>query len=204
MKEKYYDELLNIKTVGDQNGFNESFHYHRYEPTPYHDLERLFHQYKLASDDCIVDFGCGKGRLNFYINYMFNASVVGIEMNENFYQEAIENRERYIEKTGRSIEKIHFQCCLAEEYIITPLNNRFYFFNPFSIQIFMNVINNILMSVEKYDRKIELILYYGSDDYIYFLENQTAFELKEEIILEEKYEQNPRERFLIYHLPYQW
>jgi len=203
MKEKYYDELLNIKTVGEQEGFNQSFHYHRYEPTPYSDLEKLFKQYKLKSNDCVVDFGCGKGRLNFFINYLFDASVVGIEMNEEFYQDAIENRELYIKKTGRSIENIQFHCCLAEEYKITPLDNRFYFFNPFSIQIFMNVIKNILISVENYERKIELILYYGSEDYIYFLENQTAFELKEEIILEGKYEQNSRERFLIYHLIYQ-
>ncbi|MBP0726472.1 methyltransferase [Bacillus sp. RG28] len=202
MKEKYYDELLNIKTVGEQEGFNQSFHYHRYEPTPYSDLEKLFKQYKLNSNDCVVDFGCGKGRLNFFINYLFDSSVVGIEMNEEFYQEAIENRERYIEKMGRSIDNIQFHCCLAEEYKITHLDNRFYFFNPFSIQIFMNVINNILISVENYERKIELIVYYGSEDYIYFLENQTAFELKEEIILEGKYEQNPRERFLIYQLNY--
>ena len=84
MKEKYYDELLNIKTEGEQVGFNESLHYHRYEPTPYVALEILFKQYELKSTDRIVDFGCGKGRLNFYIHYLFNSSVIGIEMNETF------------------------------------------------------------------------------------------------------------------------
>jgi hypothetical protein len=34
MNEQYYDALLNIKTTGEQKGFNDSFHYHRYEPTP--------------------------------------------------------------------------------------------------------------------------------------------------------------------------
>ena len=47
----------------------------------------------------MVDFGCGKGRLNFYIHYFFHATVVGIEMNEIFYQEAIENLNRYLEKS---------------------------------------------------------------------------------------------------------
>ncbi|KAB7705301.1 methyltransferase [Bacillus aerolatus] len=200
MKEQFYDELLNIKTRGDQKGFNQSFHYHRYEPTPYSALEKLFNQYELKSSDRIVDFGCGKGRLNFYINYLFNATVVGVEMNEAFYQEAVENRNSYLKKTKNSIDKVQFHCCLAEEYQIAPLDNRFYFFNPFSIQIFMNIINKILISAEKSEREIELVLYYGSEDYIYFLENSTSFELKEEVIRPGVYEHNPYERFLIYRL----
>jgi SAM-dependent methyltransferase len=202
MKEYYYDKLLNIKTRGDQNGFNESFHYHRYEPTPYHALEILFEQYQLSSSDRIVDFGCGKGRLNFFINHLFNSSVVGVEMNEIFYQEAVENRNSYLKQNKNNEDKIHFHCCLAQEYQIDPLDNRFYFFNPFSIQIFMNIINHILLSVEKSEREIELILYYVSEDYIYFLDNQTSFYLREEVILPHLYEHNSSESFLIYRLAY--
>ncbi len=156
MKEQFFDELLNIKTIGDQKGFSKSFHYHRYEPTPYHALETLFIQYKLKSNDRLVDFGCGKGRLNFYINYLFHSSAVGVEMNETFYEEAVKNRHSYLKKAKNSSNQIHFHCCLAEEYEIDPLDNRFYFFNPFSVQIFMNVISNILVSVEKSARDIEL------------------------------------------------
>jgi len=200
MKEYYYDKLMGIKTGGDQEGFNQSFHYHRYEPTPYSALEELFNNYKLTSSDRIVDYGCGKGRLNFLIHYLYNATVVGIEMNEDFFQEAIENRKSYFKKTTSSNDNIYFYCCLAEEYQVEPLDNRFYFFNPFSIQIFMKTINNILLSVEKSERNIELILYYPSEDYIYYLENDTSFELKKEIILPYVYEDNPNERFLIYQL----
>jgi SAM-dependent methyltransferase len=202
MKEQYYDELLRINTGEDQMGFYNSFHYHRYEPTPYTALEELFTQYQLKSSDRVVDFGCGKGRLNFYINYLFNASVVGVEMNDDFYEEAVENLMSYKKKNKNSVDKIHFHCCLAEEYQIDPLDNRFYFFNPFSLQIFMKIINNILLSVETSQREIELILYYVSEDYIYFLENQTSFELRKEVILPQVYEQNSYERFLIYRLAY--
>jgi SAM-dependent methyltransferase len=200
MKEHFYDKLLNIKTGGEQKGFNKDLHYHRYEPTPYSALEILFNKYKVTSSDRIVDFGCGKGRLNFYIHYLFNASVFGVEMNEIFYQEAVENRNNYVKQTKKSKDKIHFYLCLAEEYQIDPLENRFYFFNPFSIQIFRNIINNILHSVEKSAREIELVLYYPSEDYIYYLENQTSFELKEEVKLSDLFEHNPFERFLIYRL----
>ncbi|PEE40491.1 class I SAM-dependent methyltransferase [Bacillus pseudomycoides] len=200
MNEQYYDAVLNIKTVGEQKGFNKSLHYHRYEPTPYSALETLFNQYELSSSERVVDFGCGKGRLNFYIHHACGASAVGIEMNEMFYKEAMENLERYAKKSRNSKDKIQFQCCLAQEYEIDPRDNRFYFFNPFSVQVFMNVINNILLSVEEVEREIEIILYYPSEDYIFFLENQTAFELKEEIRLPGVYERNGNERFLVYGL----
>ncbi|WHY68129.1 methyltransferase [Neobacillus sp. SuZ13] len=200
MKEYYYDKLMGIKTGGDQKGFHKSFHYHRYEPTPYSALEELFTYYQINSNDRIVDFGCGKGRLNFFIHYHFHATVIGIEMNRDFYQEAIENRKKYNKTTHSSNDDIFFHCCLAEEYQIDSLDNRFYFFNPFSIQIFMKIINNILYSVENAKRDVEIILYYPSEDYIYYLENDTMFELKKEIILPYVHEHNPNERFLIYRL----
>jgi SAM-dependent methyltransferase len=202
MKEKYYDDLLNIFTRGDQKDFNGSLHYHRYEPTPYSALEVLFEQYGLKNSDRIVDFGCGKGRLNFYLNYRFQSTVVGIEMNKGFFEKAINNRRNYLKSSKKNDDQIHFQNCLAEEYRINPLDNRFYFFNPFSLQIFMIVLNNILLSVENVKRDIEIILYYPSEDYIYFLNNHPTFQLKQEVLLKDLYKHNPNERFMIYRLAY--
>ncbi|MDR6999053.1 SAM-dependent methyltransferase [Neobacillus niacini] len=200
MKEHLYDKQLNIKTGGDQMAPTKSFHYHRYEPTPYQALETLFEQYKLKSSDRVVDFGCGKGRLLFYTHHLFHPTVIGIEMNEVLYHEAIANREYYLQKAKLRTEKIQFQCCFAEEYLINPLDNCFYFFNPFTIQIFIKIVNNILVSAEKSSREIDLVLYYPSENYIYYLDNQTPFELQEEIILPDFYQNNPNERFLIYRL----
>jgi SAM-dependent methyltransferase len=201
MKELNYDELLNIETEGNQRGQNKSFHYHRYEPTPYPALKKLFAEYELTSTDHIVDFGCGKGRLNFFIHYLFHSSVTGIEMNEKLYEEALENKANY-ELKAKNKGKIQFKCCLAENYEISPLDNRFYFFNPFTIPIFWKIINHILVSVEEFKREVDVILYYPSEDYIYYLENHTLFELIKEIQLPGLYENNANERFLIYRLAY--
>lgn len=200
MTEQSYDQLLNIKTVGNQKGFHKSLHYHRYEPTPYQALEQLFQIYQLNSEDHVVDFGCGKGRMNFYLHYRFHVNVVGIEMDDTFYQEALENRQNYLKKYKNGSAKIHFQCCMAQEYEIHPSDNRFYFFNPFSMQVFIQVVNRVLLSLEEMEREVDLILYYPSDEYIYFLETQTAFEMIQEVQLKGKYEQNSDERFLIYRL----
>jgi SAM-dependent methyltransferase len=200
VKEQYYEELLNIRTIGNKSEVNNSTYYHPYEPTPYSALEELSKHYEVTARDHIVDFGCGKGRLNFYLNYSSHAVVTGIEMNEDFYQAAMKNKMSYIKKGNRQDSTIRFHCCKAEQYEIQRDDNRFYFFNPFSIQIFMRVINNILRSVELSNREVDLILYYASDDYRYFLENQTSFNLLKEIELPGLYDKNTYERFLIYRL----
>ncbi|MBD3108035.1 methyltransferase [Bacillus sp. AGMB 02131] len=202
MKEQQYDDLLNIVTVGEQAGFNKSYHYHRYEPTPYSALQHLFSHYTLKSSDHIVDFGCGKGRLNFFIHHLFKATVTGVEMNEVFYELAMDNRESYCRKMRGSEEQFAFQCCLAEEYEIKSQDNVFYFFNPFSVQIFMKIVSHILLSCEQHPRDVELVFYYISDEYMYYLEHQTPFELVQEIELTDAYPKNPNERFMIYKLSY--
>ncbi|MEN8075996.1 methyltransferase [Clostridioides difficile] len=200
MEDFYYEKLFNIKTTGEQQGFYESYHYNRYEATSYLALESLFKEYKVNNDDCIVDFGCGKGRLSFYINYYFNSKVTGIEMNNNYFNTCINNKKNYLKNYSKQKNKIEFVNEFAEEYNISSTDNKFYFFNPFSLQIFMKVIKNILLSMEKYPRDIELILYYPSDDYIYYLENYTGFMLSQEINIPNLSLIDKRQKFLIYKI----
>ncbi|MGL4338034.1 MAG: SAM-dependent methyltransferase [Turicibacter sp.] len=201
MNEKDYEKLLNIQTSGDQLGFNRSLHLNRYEPTLYEHLDILLKHYPIHCTDHVIDFGCGKGRLNFYLHHTTKATITGIEMNEEFYEAALQNKIAYLKKNKKSEDKIHFICCYAQDYNIQPQDNKFYFFNPFSVQIFMKVIENILISLETNSREVDLILYYPADDYIYYLESCTAFEFIQEVPLS-NHKRDPRERFAIYHLSY--
>ncbi|WP_071458674.1 methyltransferase domain-containing protein [Bacillus massilinigeriensis] len=202
MEEHQYDELLNIFTEDSQDGFYSSYHYHRYEATPYADLEVLFEQHRFKESDCVVDFGCGKGRLPFMIHHRFGSTVTGVEMNEDFCHDARENLQGYLEKCKGGEEKIQFCCEFAEDYAIRREDNVFYFFNPFSVQIFTKVVNNILISLEEASREVQLILYFPSEDYIYYLESQTSFNLVREVGLPALNAANGNERFLIYKLEY--
>lgn len=202
MREQDYERLLNIKTSGKENLLNDSFHYNVYEPTSYEALETLSKYYLIHPFDSIVDFGCGKGRLNFYLNYFYGTSVTGIEMNRYYFEEALSNKATYLQSHKVKEDKINFLCCLAEDYRVKPTDNKFYFFNPFSLSIFIKVLYNILDSLDKHERPIDLIIYYPSEDFIDYLENNTAFKLLKEIIIKDKYKTNPNERFLIYHLNY--
>ena len=200
MKEKNYDKLLNINTIGNQNWNKTSTHNHPYEPTLYIALDELFENYKLSEDDHIVDFGCGMGRLIFYINHFFNSYVTGVEINDRYYEEALINKINYIKKNKSSKDKIDFVCDLAQQYEISPLDNKFYFFNPFSIQIFSKVIDNILLSYENNMRDMDIIMYYPSQEYIDYLDYKTPFYEEKEIHLKELYKNDPKEKFVIYTL----
>ncbi|MEH7382712.1 methyltransferase domain-containing protein [Bacillus sp. JJ1533] len=200
MDDKYYDAILQVKTGGGQKGFSSSVHYHRYEPTPYVGLAALFEHYHLKDRDRVVDFGCGKGRLLFYIHHHFKSTVVGVEIDKSLYHVAVQNRERYAKGAGIRKADIEIHHCAAQDYKVHPLDNRFYFFNPFSIQVFKHTVSNILQSYEQDPREMEVILYYGSNDYTYFLENNTPFQLKNEIIIPELFEKNTYERFMVYQL----
>ena len=198
MNEKEYDNLLHIQTAGTLELLNQSPHYNRYEATPYEALDALFEEYEIGRLDGFVDFGCGKARVSFYVHHRFQASVTGIEMNGQLYQDAIENLVKYRRKNKRKGGAISFDRCLAETYKIEPSENRFYFFNPFSIQIFMNVIGNILLSVERNARSVDVILYYPTNEYVQFMYSQTPFELVKEFQVDRLYQHDENERFLVY------
>lgn len=198
MNDTEYDRLFNIQTCGTNNGIYQSFHYNRYEPTPYLALEELLKHYEINEEDHVVDFGCGMGRLNFFLYHRCGASVAGIEMNQQFVKEALKNRKSYCKKWKKDEADFEFHCCLAEEYAIGLVDNKFYFFNPFSLPIFIHVLNNIMLSVEHRKRPVDLILYYPTREYQDYLENHTPFWLVQEIPIPDLVEKHTAERFLIY------
>lgn len=200
MDDKFYEKLLNITTTGEKLWDETIAHYHPYQATSYVALDILFKTYTMSKKDYVVDFGCGKGRLIFYLNSFFKCNAIGVEMDENYYKDCLLNKQSYLEKHKRTCNQIDFKCLVAQDYKIKEKENKFYFFNPFSINIFRTVINNILDSYDIFPRTIDLILYYPSDDYIYFLENNTGFILVEDIKLYGLYEKDSSERFLVYRL----
>ena len=123
--ESTWDKLLNIKTSGRDDIKSDQYRY-PYEPTPYCVLERLANSELIRKGDVVLDYGCGKGRVSFFLSYQAKAKTIGIEYDERIYNLAVENS-----KTART--KADFICGRAEEFEILEGVNRCYFFNPFSI-----------------------------------------------------------------------
>lgn len=190
------DKELCIETEEIQTDGTDTYHLHRYEPTPYEVLDELFTYYTPKENDVIVDYGCGLGRLNFYIENRYSLRSTGVEFSQKYYERALQNKESYNGKR----DNISFVHCLAEEYAVSSNETVFYFFNPFSVDIFRRVINQIMLSWQEAPRTITLILYYPEDDTIFYLENHTSFRLFDEIAACDDIRSDRRERFCLYRL----
>lgn len=190
------DDKLGIRTEEIQDDGSDTYHFHRYEPTPYEVLEKLFSYYTPEKEDVIVDYGCGLGRLNFYIENRYSLCSTGVEYSYEYYRRALENLDNYKGKR----DNITFIHCAAEDYVVSQKETVFYFFNPFSLDIFRRVINQILISWQQSPRTLTLILYYPEDDTIFYLENHTSFRLHDEIAASEQVRSDRRERFCLYRL----
>ena len=195
-REKTWDASLRIQTCGrDELGADE--YHHPYEPTPYSVLDRLASSGLIGKDDVVLDYGCGKGRVGFFLSYRRSAKTIGIEYDNRIYQGALENQ-----KTTISRIKPDFVLTKAEEYEVPAEVNRCYFFNPFSVEILHKVMARIIESWYDSPREVLLFFYYPADEYISYLMTVAEMEFYDEIECDDLFEGNdPRERIMIFQLP---
>ena len=186
MNEILFDKKLLIKTTGIKEWNNVVKKYNRYESTSYSALEQLFKYYNIEPEDKLIDFGCGKGRVVFYIHNRFKIPVLGIEAQEDLYEEALNNRRRYLDKYSDIEASINFRCDYAELHRISPKYNKFFFFNPFSGEIFNNVLENIIHSLNEVNREIDIILYYPFPEYKKIIESKKCFKILNKISMLDK------------------
>ena len=194
--ENQWDKLLQIKTTGRDDSNADQYRY-PYEPTPYSVLERLANSGLIRKRDVVLDYGCGKGRVEFFLSYQTKATTIGIEYDERIFQSAMENH-----KSAVSSQKTTFVMTKAEEYNVPSEVNRYYFFNPFSVEILRKVMARILESYYEEPREILLFFYYPSEEYISYLMTVDELEFYDEITCEDLFEgKDSRERIMIFTLP---
>lgn len=193
--ENTWDKLLQIKTTGRDDSNADQYNY-PYEPTPYSVLERLANSGLIRKKDVVLDYGCGKGRVDFFLSYQTRANTIGIEYDERIYQGAIANQ-----KAAVSGGRTRFELANAETYVVPPDVNRCYFFNPFSVELFRKVMARIMESYYEYPREILLFFYYPSDEYVSYLMTADELEFYDEISCGDLFDGNDmREQILIFKI----
>ena len=194
--ESAWDASLHIQTTGRDETNSDAYH-HPYEPTPYSVLERLADSGLIGEEDVVLDYGCGKGRVGFFLSDRTKSKTIGIEYDDHIYQSALENR-----RSAVSGNKPDFVLTRAEEYPVPPEINRCYFFNPFSQEILQKVMARILESYYEDPREIFLFFYYPADEYISCLMSVDELEFYDEIECDDLFPgKDPRERIMIFQLP---
>lgn len=196
MTEQQWDKKLKISTIGRNDSRADEYH-HPYEPTPYCVLERLAESGYITEDNIVLDYGCGKGRVGFFLHHELGCQVIGVEYDEKIYLRAQENLRTYHGGVKNSPE---FICADAEVFSVKDADC-FYFFNPFSLEILQSVLGKILDSYYEKPRSMQLFFYYPEDDYVGYLMTQKQLMFADEIECGDLFEgDNKRERILIFEV----
>ena len=114
--ESRWDKLLNIRTMGRDDT----------------------HADYIRKGNILLDYGCGKGRVDFFLSYQTRCKSIGIEYDERIYEKAAENK-----KDAVSSGRVEIELANAEEFAVSETADCMYFFNPFSVEILRKVMARI-------------------------------------------------------------
>ena len=195
INENKWDKLLRIRTSGRDDSRADQYRY-PYEPTPYSVLERLAFSGYIGKKNMLVDYGCGKGRVDFFLSYQTRCRSIGIEYDERILETALENQ-----KSAVSAGRVELVLQNAETYVVPETTDRFYFFNPFSVEILRSVLERIRESYYEQPRKMMLFFYYPSDEYVSHLMTMDELTFVDEINCRDLFDgENSRERILVFQI----
>lgn len=204
MKQRYVsrgdlavDRQLGIETCGIEEWEGDDELYHRFESTSYRALDSLWAEYMPLEDACLLDYGCGLGRVNFYAHHQLGLGGYGLEVHADRVRRAKENLRGYVRHQGVQAD-IRFIETMAEKHIPAPETSLFYFFNPFDVTVFEIVLKNILDSLVHRPRIADLVLYYPSWDYLEVMGKQDVF--KPLLLVDLSWSSDPRDYFMVYRV----
>lgn len=193
MNEHQWDKLLKIKTSGRDDSHSDRYRY-PYEPTPYKVLERLAATGLITRKNRLLDYGCGKGRVGFFLSWQTRCRNLGIEVDERLWSAALRNKDNAVSGT-----RTEFIRTGAEVFRVPADVDRIYFFNPFSTEILRKVMRKLTDSWYDDPREILLFFYYPSAEYISYLMTVGELYFMDEEDCGDLFEgEDRRERILIF------
>ena len=195
MNDAEWDKLLRIRTTGRDDSHADQ-HCYPYEPTPYSVLERLAASGFVTKKNVLVDYGSGKGRVDFFLAWQVGCRCIGVEYDRRIWQAALANQQKAV-----SGSKVSFMNMRAESCPVPEEADRFFFFNPFSVEILQRVLMQVVDAWYEKPRQILLFFYYPSDEYVSYLMNVDQLVFHDEIDCRDLFGgKDPRERILIFEL----
>lgn len=193
--EASWDRYLNIRTTGRDDSQADDVRY-PYEPTPYTVLERLSQTGLIGKKNTLLDYGCGKGRVSFFLAYETGCRTLGVEINTRLYERALKNKESAV-----SGGKTAFFRDDAALFTVPEAVDRVFFFNPFSLKVLKPVMDRIRYSWYNTPREILLFFYFPALEYIGFLMQDDSLAFEDEIDTSDLfYENQAREKILIFRM----
>lgn len=195
MNENDWDKILRIRTTGRDDSNSDTYRY-PYEPTSYDVLERLIQSGYIDKHNTVLDYGCGKGRVSLFLAFQTKCHSIGIEYDERIYERAMANKE-----SCSSGSRVQFVCSDAKVYDIPTEVDRMFFFNPFSVILLRSILKKIYECYYESPRRILLMFYYPSTEYMDCLMNESRLTLVDEIDCGDLFKgSDERERIVVFSI----
>ena len=165
-----WDRLLGIRTSGRDDSRSDTYHY-PYEPTPYSVLERLASSGLIRKGNHLLDMGCGKGRVDFFLAYQTRCACTGIDFDARMTEIAARNQLHAV--SGSRVR--------------------------FITEILLKVLSRIRESWYSAPRAVLLFIYYPSIGFRDALTEDPIFVPDREIDCRDLFgSSDPRERILVF------
>lgn len=176
MREGAYNTLVQILLRGESSFFDWKYgvdthrniglaeldistysiaHARGYQPIFVRHLTKVLQIVKPSTDDVLIDFGSGKGRVLLISALYPFKKVVGVEFSEKLCEIAEKNVAEF--RLKNKVCPIDIHCIDAGQYEIKKEETIFFFFNPFETEIRQRVIENIKASYTKHPRKMKIV-----------------------------------------------
>ncbi len=195
MNDQEWDQMLHIRTTGRDDSASDRFCY-PYEPTPYPVLERLCAGGFIGKRDHLLDCGCGKGRVSFFVSYQTGCTATGFDRDDRMIAAARENAKR-----APHLRKVSFVQGDAAAFTPGDSVSRIYLFNPFHEHVLAAFLKKVRASYYRRAREILLFFYYPSDACVSLLMSDPLLVFSDEIDCGDLFAgKNQRERILIFEM----
>ena len=150
----------------------------KYQPAHYQFLEYLYQRYPFSNNDCLVDFGAGKGRPLIMAAYYGCKHIIAYELDEVRAKMINDNIIKFKDKFNLDFQYEIF-CTDASTAIIRKEMNKFFFFNPFHLKIYAKILKNVASSFVSYKRPIKIYLYGPEDSVVKYIDSLKCFKQEE-------------------------
>lgn len=127
-----------------------------------------------------MDVGFGKGRVLFMASYFGCNRISGCEISEEYFRVTSQNVEEYVRQTKNQtvFTLLHED---AQKVRIDNTINKFFFFNPFHLKVYIKFFGHLMESLRQVNRKTTIFLYSPLPSTLKYLNKMTDFRLIEKV-----------------------
>lgn len=161
------DFLSNVSPQKLGEGYINNKYVH-YVPSTVFSIKKIVDALNINSNDSILDYGSGKGKAIYEFSKFSFSKIGGVELSEELFRISEQNMKKL------KLFEIEIYNENALDFKKLSNYNHFFFFDPFSIDVFSGVINNIIESCKITPREI-VIIYVHSRGHHKILEHIKGF-----------------------------